>query len=737
MHIHTRRCAVVLVVLVLLFSCICGVCSSAFAAEAQKGIVYGLDVGGALNVRETAGLGSGSKVIGKLQNGDEVTIQGTVSADDIKWYKIKTADGKLAGYASSEYIRIQVEYKPDANFEAYLTAQKFPESYKEALRNLHAQYPNWVFVAQHLNKTWSEALAAEAAVGRSLVHSSAKASWKSMEYGAYDWNKKAYVAFDSGGWVSAQQEVVAYYMDPRNFLDETSVFQFESLSYSTVHTVDGVKKILSGSFLEPLAADFVEAAKSTGVSAYHLASRALQEQGKSGNALGTGTTPGYTGYYNIFDIGAYAANGLSAIQNGAQYAKSKGWDTPQKSIVGGASQLGKGYITKGQDTLYLQKFDVVDGGNGFYNHQYMTNVSAAASEAKLMKLAYTADMLSGALVFNIPVYAGMPSAPCVCPTSDGNNDNTLTALSVNGYSLIPTFSRYTTQYEVNLPAVIMNTEAGTTTASGTSAGTTATKSTTSSTNVSTSVITSVTTSKQTTGSTVAVAARVAPGGTTTTKSGSTAALTTSAATTTTTQSKDTTVLGVKVNIKAVASDKNAVITGAGEITLSAVDTAVNIQVKAPSGLVRTYTVHIHCPGADGSPVINDTKYTLGTYVTGVAPDTTAVTLLKELAVENATAQVVDADGAAVTGKLVTGHTLQIIVGGKVFSSYPIVIYGDVSGDGAVSSRDLLMAQKHILGITKLEGAPLAAADSGKDGKLTSSDLLRTQKQILGISSPIL
>ena len=64
-------------------------------------------------------------------------------------------------------------------------------------------------------------------------------------------------------------------------------------------------------------------------------------------------------------------------------------------------------------------------------------------------------------------------------------------------------------------------------------------------------------------------------------------------------------------------------------------------------------------------------------------------------------------------------------------------FGDVSGDGAVTSKDLLLAQKHILGVASLSGAYLKAADSGKDGTLTSSDLLRTQKQILGITSPIL
>ncbi|MBE6758376.1 MAG: hypothetical protein E7552_07535, partial [Ruminococcaceae bacterium] len=39
--------------------------------------------------------------------------------------------------------------RADTAFEAWLSAQEFPESYRPALRELHSQYPNWVFRAQH------------------------------------------------------------------------------------------------------------------------------------------------------------------------------------------------------------------------------------------------------------------------------------------------------------------------------------------------------------------------------------------------------------------------------------------------------------------------------------------------------------------------------------------------------------------------------------------------------------
>lgn len=656
MRTYAKKIGAMLMVWLLLFSLLCGVAGAAFAAETQEGEV----TGDAVAVRNDAGT-EGTKVLTRLNKGDRVTILGTKKdGDGDLWYYLQTKDKTYTGYMYSDWIKIveKIEYTPDADFEAYLKAQKFPESYKDGLRLLHAQYPNWIFVAQHLNKSWEDALDAEAEVGRSLVGASAKASWKSMEYGAYNWTTKTYEVFDSGGWVSAQREIVAYYMDPRNFLDATSIFQFESLSYSTVHTVEGVQKILGKNcFMYSMAADFIDAAKQTGVSAYHLASRALQEQGYSGNQLGKGTVPNFTyngavqkvsGYYNIFDIGAYAANGLTAMQNGAMYAKSKGWNTAKKSIIGGGTQLGNGYINKGQNTLYLQKFDLVDGGNGFYNHQYMTNVSAAASEAKLMKKAYTDEMLGSALVFNIPVFPNMPDKPQAVLTSEGNNDNTLKKLTVSGYKITPTFNRYTTDYAVTVPSDVL-----------------------------------------------------------------------------------------QVTVKATKSDSGATVKGAGTIKLSGVETVVKIKVTAPSGLVRTYTLHVHRPNAAAAPVIGDTSYTIDKYLTAVKAGTTAEQVIGGIPVTNGTVEVVDTKGKAVSGKVATGHMVQVMAGGTVYASYPVVIYGDVSGDGVISSKDLLMAQKHILGLSKLSQTAFAAADSSKDGKLTSSDLLRTQKQILGLIKPII
>ena len=122
-----------------------------------------------LNVR--SGPGTTYKILGTVHKNDVVRIVGEANASDGKvWYQINYNDGK--GYVSSSYItniRDVVEYTPDADFEAYLNAQGFPESYKDGLRRLHTQYPNWIFVADHLAYDWNTAWTNQSKVGRSLI----------------------------------------------------------------------------------------------------------------------------------------------------------------------------------------------------------------------------------------------------------------------------------------------------------------------------------------------------------------------------------------------------------------------------------------------------------------------------------------------------------------------------------------------------------------------------------------
>lgn len=425
-----------------------------------------------LNVR--SGAGTSYSKTGTVSYGDSLTILSeTTDSSGAKWYKISC--GNVTGYVSAAYVQLTSsgsQGSSDADFESYMTKQGFPESYKPYLRTLHEQHPKWIFTAQKLGVDWNTALKEECVVGRNLVHSSALASWKSMEKGAYDFNGGYWYGLD-GSWVAASKEIIMYYMDPRNFLNDTYIFMFENQSYDpSYQTESGVKTILadtfmSGSYTCPdtkkkytYSQTFMDAAKKSGVSPYHLASRCRNEQGVNGAPQSLGIVKGYENYFNFFDIQAYATSTMTAAEMGCKYAKTTNptyllpWTNQYKSIVGGSIFLGTGYITKGQDTLYLQKFDMVDGGNGLYYHQYMTCVFGQANEAISLKNAYSQDILNSAMEFKIPVYNNMPDKLCPKPTSSGDNNNYLNSLSVSGTSISPKFDKFTTSYTATVKAEI-------------------------------------------------------------------------------------------------------------------------------------------------------------------------------------------------------------------------------------------------------------------------------------------
>ena len=78
----------------------------------------------------------------------------------------------------------------------------------------------------------------------------------------------------------------------------------------------------------------------------------------------------------------------------------------------------------------------------------MTNVQGAASEAAVYSKAYNIDMKQTALEFKIPVYNNMPENPCSQPTGDGNPNNKLSGLSVDGFVMTPSFERDTREYNL-------------------------------------------------------------------------------------------------------------------------------------------------------------------------------------------------------------------------------------------------------------------------------------------------
>lgn len=414
--------------------------------------------GAALNVRNDASASAAK--LGSVSNGSQVTIVGEKMGKDsdgaeIAWYQIQYGGG--TGYVSGEYIvNVRTVDEPPANgdYVNSLVSAGFPQSYAVMLSSLHAAHPNWQFEPVATGLEWSAVIEKESVFPVNMVSVSANDSWKSTDALAYDWAENAWKITDGSGWVAASPAIISYYMDPRNFLNETDIYQFETLQYAPYQNEADVSRVLAGTFMagalrddpnKTYAAAFMDAGSSAKVNPSHLAARCKQEQGKGTSPLISGTYAGFEGYYNYFNIGAYGTPISELYRRGLTKAKDNNWKSAYTSIVGGASYLAGSYINLGQNTLYFQKFNVTNAQSGLYRHQYMANVGAADSEGRIMGKAY--GNKEQAFVFRIPVYRNMPESPCPQP-SDGNPNNWLKSLSVEGQSLTPAFQGATTEYSL-------------------------------------------------------------------------------------------------------------------------------------------------------------------------------------------------------------------------------------------------------------------------------------------------
>lgn len=411
-------------------------------------------------------------VICQLSSGHPVEVVESVNGEDEHtWYQVTFSyQGNVKnGYVRDDFVQTAIQTvtnAPIGDEEFENSIASFPEAYKNSLRALHAAHPMWKFTAVDTGLDWNDALKAESAVGKNLVSKNCISSWKSTAAQAYNWSNNTWYTFDGGSWVSASPELIAYYMDPRNFLNESGIYQFEQFGYNESQQRENVAKMLSGTFMSGQFTDtdgttaeyadvFVQVGQMTGVSPYLLAGRCIQEQGVLGKSQSvSGTVPGYEGYFNYFNVGAYAYSGRGATINGLIYAKGndsdsgRPWNTRIRSIYGGARYIADKFISKGQDTLYFQKFNVVNSENTLYSHQYMSNIQAASSESARIQLAYLGD--DEAITFKIPVYRNMPATNCVKPTSDSSPNTYLASITVDGYELIPAFSGATENYVVKV-----------------------------------------------------------------------------------------------------------------------------------------------------------------------------------------------------------------------------------------------------------------------------------------------
>ncbi len=327
-------------------------------------------------------------------------------------------------------------YSADTKFEKSIAA--FPESYKPHLRELHEKYPKWEFIPFVTNLDWSDVIDGEYG-SKSLVQSSSSSKiWKSHDKDDYNPVDGTF-DFKDGGFVQANRFAVEYFIDPRNFLTEDGIFQFEVLEFNENYSIEMIERVLKGSFMsktkitylkydekndklttvktDKTYADVIYAAgKKYNINPCYIASKILNEVGSDGSYSIYGDHPTYPGIYNFYNIGA--TDGEGAIKRGLLWAKGgssgstsygRPWTTPEKSIMGGAQFLSEEYIAKGQYTGYLQRFNVNPKGSyKLYTHQYMTNLTGALSQGYTTYASYAAlGMLDSSITFSIPVYENM------------------------------------------------------------------------------------------------------------------------------------------------------------------------------------------------------------------------------------------------------------------------------------------------------------------------------------------
>lgn len=334
-------------------------------------------------------------------------------------YYLAVSDERFLGWEESYGLNFQAAtYAIDsAGYAVYPDIEQFPESYRPALTALKQKHPNWIFAVMNTGLDWNTVIANELTGGKSLVYKTFP-----------DYAKEG--LYDDGNWYYASETVLKQYMDPRNALTDDAIFQFEMLTYNpTFHTEAAVDRFLDRTFMNnrqnapgtvmTFGHIFWAVGVQEGVSPFHLASRVYQEQGQGTSGLVSGVYPGYEGYYNYFNINASGKKTQEVIEKGLKHAKEKGWSNAYASILGGAQVISANYIKRGQNSLYLQKFNVTSWNT--YGHQYMQNISAPTTEAKSIKALYEGTgSLDNTFVFTIPVYHNMPAVPCAAPTASTN-----------------------------------------------------------------------------------------------------------------------------------------------------------------------------------------------------------------------------------------------------------------------------------------------------------------------------
>ncbi len=421
--------------------------------------------------------------------------------ETINYFKVYVQNNGYyyTGYVPKIYSKKVGTYTVKDETVNQLRNQGFPESYATKLAILKTINPKWSFIPYNTGLDFNHVIAKQATpVSRSLINSSNSALYSTEDGSLLP--DGTFQKFDNGNWYAASRQTIGYYLDPRNFFNEDHMFMFETLQYNKdAHhlTTPAINEVARATFMEhetfackegldicpnsdqrepkKYAEIFIEAGMKHDVNPVHLITRVYQEQGLNGKSAiisGNGYDGKYIGYYNHFNIAASGNKAGEIVEKALEWAESQKWNSPYAAIVGGTKAIRNWYITPksgydvGQDTVYFQKFDVVDPAS--FLHQYMQNITAPYSEANQTYRAYMKGEMNLPFTFRIPIYNNMPAYTTL--GASGSDDANLSSLNVSGCNLMPSFTSGATSYSCTVPKNASSVVVSATAASGSAQG---------------------------------------------------------------------------------------------------------------------------------------------------------------------------------------------------------------------------------------------------------------------------
>ncbi|HAR5094578.1 TPA: CHAP domain-containing protein [Staphylococcus aureus] len=187
------------------------------------------------------------------------------------------------------------------------------------------------------------------------------------------------------GWANATRAQTSSAMNVKRIWESnTQCYQMLNLDKYQGVSVSALNKILKGKgTLDGQGKAFAEACKKNNINEIYLIAHAFLESGYGTSNFASGRY----GAYNYFGIGAFDNDPDYAMK----FAKNKGWTTPAKAIMGGASFVRKDYINKGQNTLYRIRWNPKNPAT----HQYATAIEWCQHQASTIAKLYKQIGLKG------------------------------------------------------------------------------------------------------------------------------------------------------------------------------------------------------------------------------------------------------------------------------------------------------------------------------------------------------